>query len=200
MTKTCFFGFATAFRCFCWSNSLKLASRYINPHNGNLITFELLTFLKRVGEPCFKACVRASWRRTRRDLRRLGGAQSRGLFAGQRWSPASQQTRSSAEVAPPGRWRTPWCSRWRLRWLAPSARRRSPPGVDLLALGAEAEEPFRRRYDHRDTGRSVSYPPGAPATRARPGRDAVGLIDASPAAAPTWWTVDGRRHRAVPRG
>jgi len=54
----------------------------------------------------------------------------------------------------------------------------------LLAAGGR----FVIRYDHRDTGRSVSYPPGAPGyTGTDLVDDAVGLIDA---------LADGRAHVA----
>jgi pimeloyl-ACP methyl ester carboxylesterase len=110
----------------------------------------------------------------------FGGAQSRGLFAGQRWSPAGQHD----EVVGGGGAGRAVGER---RGVADGGCAGLPPApggghrlaYDLLALGAEAEEPFRRRYDHRDTGRSVSYPPGAPGyTGPDLVGDAVGLIDA----------------------
>src|ERR671919_1948030 len=46
---------------------------------------------------------------------------------------------------------------------------------DRLADGSR----FVIRYDHRDTGRSVSYPPGAPQYTGRDlAEDAIGVLDA----------------------
>ena len=47
---------------------------------------------------------------------------------------------------------------------------------------------FVVRYDHRDTGRSVSYEPGAAPYSLRDlAEDAVGLLDALGLEAPIWW-------------
>ena len=56
---------------------------------------------------------------------------------------------------------------------------------------------FVIRYDHRDTGRSVSYPAGAPGyTGADLAADAAGVLDASGGAALTWpvsrWAAPSR--------